>query len=48
MPTSCMDISELKRLRDELVQLRSAADDPTRYEEIRNVADEIKELVENG
>lgn len=43
-----MDVSELRRLRDELADLRSAADDPARYDEIRHVADEIKKLAENG
>jgi hypothetical protein len=43
-----MEIHELERLRDELVELRSVADKPERYHEIRDVADELRELVENG
>lgn len=43
-----MDVEELKRLRDELVKLRPAADDPARYGEIRDVADSIRKVAEEG
>lgn len=42
-----MDIPELVRLRDKLIELRSVADKPERYHEIRDVADKIRKLVEN-
>lgn len=42
-----MEIHELERLRDKLIELRSAADKPEGYHEISDVADELRELIEN-
>lgn len=43
-----MDLSEVVRLRDMLTELRPTEDEKARCDEIKDVANEIKELFEGG